>query len=214
MSRAVTAQHFIYTGTNFRIAPIDNVVEIEKQIDPVYPGISRYHIEPTFAWKLGYGYGIQFLRKMSLNAGLEINHRKYSFEYTYDSIPSGNPYYILSKSRTKYYNLEIPISITMQLKKLRISGGVNIIALDLRHSRTYTELEGLVSKRLYFGYFTKLESEHFVYPFIKLDYKVLSTPRTSLYASSALEMREHHGRVVSLLLIAEFKNRSCSRTKH
>lgn len=197
------AQHSFYAGTNLRIAPIDNVVEVEHQVDPVYPGISRYQITPSFSSKMGYGYRLQFLKKMSFNAGLEFNQRKFSFDFTYDSIPTNYPYYIISSSRSTYNNLEIPISITIPIRKLKVSGGVNLIMLDLRFVRDFTK-DGLVSKWSSFGYFPRLESEHSIFPFVKLEYPIFKTSDISLYASSAMEIRDFHGRILSFSFRVEF----------
>ncbi len=199
----LTAQHSFYAGGNFNIAPFDNLIEVDQNVvDPVYPDILRYQIKPTITFKLGYTYGLQIVKKLKINAGLELNQRRYSFDFFYDSIPINYPYYIYSNVNNTYYNLEIPLSLTFPLEKIRISGGVNMILLNLRYRKDYTN-EGLVSKRSYFGFFPRLESAHFIYPFIKLDYHIHKSSDLSYYVSSVVELREYLGRTISISFFVE-----------
>lgn len=198
----LSAQHSFYAGGNLKIAPFDNIIEVKQMVDPVEPDISRYRINPTVSFKMGYSYGLELVNRLKLNAGLELNQRRHSSTYYYDSIPINNPYHIHIKGNNNYYNLEIPLSLSFLIEKVRVSGGVNMIFLDLRYLKYFSD-DGNVSRYSSLGYFPRLESAHFIFPFFKLDYQIHTTQRLSYFVSSAVEIREYQGRTISVSIIIE-----------
>lgn len=186
-------------GTNYRIPPSKKIIYTDPTSipDPAWPYVTQYEIKPTLSYKVGYSLGMRVLKVASINLGLELNQRKFSYDFL-----RGIKELDYTNEKITFSSIELPIFINYSIWKFRVSAGSNFVLLSANRYVYYLG-SSKKSATTTFGIIPEISTENFIYPYLAIDYKIRQSQKGDIYLSLAGELREESGYLLSVLLLID-----------
>lgn len=172
-------------------------------IDPNYPGVDSTRYRSNISYQFGAQISRKVISNFFLEAGIEWNMRKYVSEFFWDSTSNEFPILKLDELRYHTHNVEIPVGIYYQWKRIQIGGCIRTKIIEIKvtkHFENSEELSKSTSTHTYRRFFL----DKILYPSIFTELLVYDNQTLPIWLNISYEFKDQISSSVYLGLKVKF----------